>query len=83
MTSLLKKKATDETANNAFLVDRGGENLVLSLGNVLNSAAEKASVARETKEPQGAREEVHHVTCHNKLPRRTRRPPDCSRPVFA
>ena len=44
LTSLLRDKTKENYAAESTLVEQGGENLVLSLGNVLNSAAQKASV---------------------------------------
>ncbi|XP_015778540.1 PREDICTED: uncharacterized protein LOC107356405 [Acropora digitifera] len=44
LTSLLRNKTKDDYSSESTLVEQGGENLLLSLGNVLNSAAQKASV---------------------------------------
>ncbi|XP_044184816.1 polycystic kidney disease protein 1-like 2 [Acropora millepora] len=44
LTSLLRKKTREDYASESTLVEEGGENLLLSLGNVLHSAAQKASV---------------------------------------
>ena len=44
LTSLLRNKTREDYASESTLVEEGGENLLLSLGNVLNSAAQKASV---------------------------------------
>ena len=43
------------------MVEEGGENLVLSLGNLLKSTAQKASVIENTKEPQVIQTEVNYV----------------------
>lgn len=59
MTSLLKSKTKEDYASESNLVEQGGENLVLSLGNVLNSAAEKASVITKTKETIEKRTKVN------------------------
>ena len=44
LTSLLRKKTREDYASESTLVEEGGENLLLSLGNILHSAAQKASV---------------------------------------
>lgn len=59
MTSLLRNKTTEDYASESNLVEQGGENLVLSLGNLLNSAAQKASVITETEESADKRSEVN------------------------
>lgn len=59
MTSLLRNKTTEDYASESNLVEQGGENLVLSLGNLLNSAAQKASVITETEESADKRAEVN------------------------
>ena len=59
MTSLLQSKTKEDYAAESVLVEQGGENLVLSLGNLLNSAAEKASVISNTKETMEARTKVN------------------------
>ena len=58
MTSLLHKKTKEDYASESVLVEQGGENLVLSLGNLLNSAAQKASVIIDTEESADVQEEV-------------------------
>lgn len=47
MTSLLQNKTKEDYGSEYNLVEQGGENLVLSLGNLLKSAAQKASVIRK------------------------------------
>ena len=44
LTSLFRKKTREDDASESTLVEEGGQNLLLSLGNVLHSAAQKASV---------------------------------------
>ena len=44
LTSLFREKTREDYASESTLVEEGGENLLLSLGNVLHSAAQKASV---------------------------------------
>ena len=44
LTSLFRKKTRQDDASESTLVEEGGQNLLLSLGNVLHSAAQKASV---------------------------------------
>ena len=58
MTSLLSSKTAEDYASESVLVEQGGENLVLSLGNLLNSAAQKASVISKTKESADIRFKV-------------------------
>ena len=58
MTSLLSSKTTEDYASEYVLVDEGGENLVLSLGNLLHSTAQKADVVVLTKEPTDVRSKV-------------------------
>lgn len=58
MTSLLSSKTTEDYASEYVLVDEGGENLVLSLGNLLHSTAQKADVVGLTKEPTDVRSKV-------------------------
>ena len=58
LTSLLRNKTKEDYASESDLVEQGGENLVLSLGNLLNSAAQKASVIRNTEESAAVRSEV-------------------------
>ena len=58
MTSLLSSKTTEDYASEYVLVDEGGENLVLSLGNLLHSTAQKADVVGLTKEPTHVRSKV-------------------------
>ena len=65
MTSLLQSKTKEDYASEAVLVEQGGENLVMSLGNLLNSAAEKASVISKTKETVEKRTKVN--TSSNQL----------------
>lgn len=60
MTSLLERKTEEDYASESVLVDQGGENLVLSLGNLLNSAAQKASVISRTKETVEKRIKVNN-----------------------
>ena len=64
MTSLLQSKTKEDYASESVLVEQGGENLVLSLGNLLNSAAQKASVIGETKETVEQRKKVN-TSCSN------------------
>ena len=59
MTSLLQSKTKEDYASESVLVEQGGENLVLSLGNLYNSAAEKASVITKTKESVETRTKVN------------------------
>lgn len=47
MTSLLQNKTKEDYGSEYNLVEQGGENLVLSLGNLLKSAAQKACVIRK------------------------------------
>lgn len=49
MTSLLQNKTKEDYGSEYNLVEQGAENLVLSFGNLLKSAAQKASVIRKTK----------------------------------
>jgi len=42
MTSLLKTKSQDSSASEDGLIDAGGENLALCLGNVMKSSSSKA-----------------------------------------
>ena len=58
LTSLLRNKTKEDYASESDLVEQGGENLVLSLGNLLNSAAQKASVLGNTEESAAVRSEV-------------------------
>ncbi|XP_044184688.1 polycystic kidney disease protein 1-like 2 [Acropora millepora] len=44
LTFLFRKKTREDDASESTLVEEGGQNLLLSLGNVLHSAAQKASV---------------------------------------
>ena len=50
MTSLLRDKTEEDYDSESVLIERGGENLVLSLGNILNSASQKASVIDQNEE---------------------------------
>ena len=59
LTSLLRDKTKEDYAAESTLVEQGGENLVLSLGNVLNSAAQKASVIGKKKLSTVARTKVN------------------------
>ena len=59
MTSLLQNKTKEDYASEFNLVEQGGENLVLSLGNLLNSAAQKASVIRQAEISAEKRAEVN------------------------
>ena len=59
MTSLLQSKTNEDYASESVLVEQSGENLVLSLGNLMNSAAEKASVISNTKETAEKRTKVN------------------------
>ena len=59
MTTLLQSKTKEDYASESILVEQGGENLVLSLGNLLHSAAEKASVISKTKETVENRTKVN------------------------
>ena len=58
MTSLLSSKTTEDYASEYVLVEEGGENLVLGLGNLLHSTAQKADVVGQTKEPTDVRSKV-------------------------
>ncbi|XP_068717180.1 polycystin-1-like protein 2 [Montipora capricornis] len=62
LTSLLRDKTKEDYAAESTLVERGGENLVLSLGNVLNSAAQKASVIGKTNLSTVERTKSQNVT---------------------
>ncbi|KAJ7340518.1 hypothetical protein OS493_003270 [Desmophyllum pertusum] len=62
MTSLLQSKTREDYASESVLVEQGGENLVLSLGNLLNSAAQKASVISKTKETVEKRTKSENVS---------------------
>ncbi|XP_022809688.1 uncharacterized protein LOC111346681 [Stylophora pistillata] len=65
MTSLLRSKTNEDYGSESVLVEQGGENLVLSLGNILNSASQKASVIdkkAETSETQSKSENVSKDT---------------------
>ncbi|XP_068717189.1 polycystin-1-like protein 2 [Montipora capricornis] len=62
LTSLLRDKTKEDYAAESTLVEQGGENLVLSLGNVLNSAAQKASVIGKKKLPSVVRTKSQNVT---------------------
>ena len=59
MTSLLQNKTKEDYASEFNLVEQGGENLVLSLGNLLNSAAQKASVIKQTEKSAEKRAKVN------------------------
>ena len=59
MTSLLRSKTKEDYGSESVLVEQGGENLVLSLGNILNSAAQKASVIERTAETSEIRSKVN------------------------
>lgn len=59
MTSLLRSKTKEDYGSQSVLVEQAGENLVLSLGNLLNSAAQKASVISGTKETVEKRAKVN------------------------
>ena len=67
MTSLLQSKTREDYASESILVEQGGENLVLSLGNLLNSAAQKASVISKTKETVEKRTKVN-TSCNSDQP---------------
>lgn len=58
MTSLLQNKTKEDYGSEYNLVEQGGENLVLSLGNLLKSAAQKAS----EKESAEKRTEVRIIS---------------------
>lgn len=58
MASLLSSKTTEDYASEYVLVEEGGENLVLGLGNLLHSTAQKADVVGQTKEPTDVRSKV-------------------------
>ncbi|XP_068672930.1 polycystin-1-like protein 2 [Montipora foliosa] len=62
LTSLLRDKTKEDYAAESSLVEQGGENLVLSLGNILNSAAQKASVIGKKKLPSVVRTKSQNVT---------------------
>ena len=59
MTSFLRSKTKEDYGSESVLVEQGGENLVLSLGNILNSAAQKASVIERTAETSEIRSKVN------------------------
>ena len=59
LTSLLRNKTRD--SSESTLVEQGGENLLLSIGNVLNSAAQKASVIGKAKLSKDIRAKVINV----------------------
>ena len=61
LTSLLQSKTKEDYASESNLVEEGGENLVLSFGNLLNSAAQKASVIENAKEPEVIQTEVNYA----------------------
>ena len=58
LTSLFRNKTREDYASESTLVEEGGENLLLSLGNVLNSAAHKASVIGRENFQEDVRNEV-------------------------
>ena len=58
LTSLLRNKTKEDYSSESTLVEQGGENLLLSLGNVLNSAAQKASVIGGKVLPKNIRNKV-------------------------
>ena len=58
LTSLLRNKTRDDYSSESTLVEQGGENLLLSIGNVLNSAAQKASVIGKAKFSEDVRTKV-------------------------
>ena len=66
MTSLLQSKTKEDYASESVLVEQGGENLVLSLGNLLHSTAQKDSVISKTKETVEKRTKVN-TSCGNQL----------------
>ena len=59
LTSLLRNKTKD--SSESTLVEQGGENLLLSIGNILNSAAQKASVIGKAKLSKDVRAKVINV----------------------
>ena len=64
LTSLLRNKTREDYSSESTLVEQGGENLLLSLGNVLNSAAQKASVIGGKILPKNVRNKV--IKCHER-----------------
>ncbi|RMX38281.1 hypothetical protein pdam_00025264, partial [Pocillopora damicornis] len=62
MTSLLSSKTTEDYASEYVLVEEGGENLVLGLGNLLHSTAQKADVVGQTKEPTDVRSKSENIS---------------------
>ena len=67
MTALLQSKTKEDYASESVLIEQSGENLVLSLGNLLNSAGEKASVISKTKETVEKRTKVNNTSCSKQL----------------
>ena len=63
MTSLLRSKTNEDYGSESVLVEQGGENLVLSLGNILNSASQKASVIDKKAETSETQSKVN-TSCH-------------------
>ena len=61
LTSLLRNKTREDYSSESTLVEQGGENLLLSIGNVLNSAAQKASVIGKAKFSKDVRAKVINV----------------------
>ena len=61
MTSLLQNKTKEDYGSEYNLVEQGGENLVLSLGNLLKSAAQKANVSRKIESAE-KRNEVRIIS---------------------
>lgn len=59
MTSLLRNRTKEDYGSESVLVEQGAENLILSFGNLLNSAAQKASVISDTKETVEKRAKVN------------------------
>jgi len=62
LTSLLRNKTREDYSSESTLVEQGGENLLLSLGNVLNSAAQKASVIGGKILPKNVRNKSEGVS---------------------
>lgn len=63
MTSLLRNKTEEDDGSGYVLIERGGENLLLSLGNILNSASQKARVIDGKVETSEIQFKVN-TSCH-------------------
>jgi hypothetical protein len=62
MTNLLAEKSSDRSASEDGLVEASGENLALSLGNVMKSASKKAKVAEKEDEAKHVQSKQVHDT---------------------